>query len=74
MRGKQLPDGRRCSDAALSMVLEDATARTPLATMATSSVHHQNKASIRFLTRSNALMGIDVVDDHRPVVPMLYAH
>jgi hypothetical protein len=37
-------------------------------------VHHQNKSSIRFLTRSNALVGIDVVDDHRPVVPMRYAH
>jgi hypothetical protein len=73
MRGKQLSDGRRCSDAALSMVLGDIAARTPLATMATSSVHHENAPSIRFLVRSNALIGIEVVENHRPVVLMLYA-
>jgi hypothetical protein len=68
MRGQTLSDGRRCSDAAWSMILDDVAERDPLVTLVTSDVDHRNLASIGFLTRTGALIGTEIVADLRPVV------
>ncbi|WP_448642786.1 hypothetical protein [Geodermatophilus sp. URMC 63] len=68
LRGQRLSNGKRCSETALQMVLDDIIARTPLVKVIQSDVDHRNIASIRYLTRTGALIGTEVVNGLRPVV------
>lgn len=68
MRKTLLSDGRRCSDALLDLVIEDAKERDTLLTELVAVVDHRNRRSLQFMQRRDAQVGSAVIEGCRPVL------